>query len=129
VQTEALRNLRTMRQVASSLEVAKRQKVRVTNMLAKPEDIPDSPEPKFDRNLAHTLARENRRAASYEASVEKSRQRLLKLRSNLADVIRRNKALMDLRYNIQEARSKPGKTEPSPAPKPKSKFREIELGY
>ncbi len=129
--TEALRNLRTMRQVKSSLEVAKQQKIKATNLLGKEDNASDCPEPPFDRNLEQTLTKEKRRALAYEASIEKSRKRLLKLRDNLATVIRRNRALMDLRRDYQEARW--GKTKPEPnlvaQSRQQGKFREVEFKY
>ena len=122
------RTLRSMRNLKSGLDVAKGQKARTTNSLGN-EDVPAQPEASFDRGLAQILTKEQRRAAAFEASVEKSRQRLLKVKDKLATVIRRNQTLMDLRHDIQAARSEKGKPPSVPAQKQESEFREVEFKY
>jgi hypothetical protein len=106
MESEALRNIRTMRQVKSSLEVARNQRVKTTNSLAKTtEEI---------RRLAsidicnsqtvQILAKEKTRANKFEASAEISRQKLLKSREKIASLINRNRALTRLRHEIQQDR-------------------------
>ncbi len=101
--SEALRNIRTMRQVKSSLDVVGNQKVKTTNCLSRTRDQIEELESIVDGRAAQILAKERTRSAAYEASVEKSRQRLLKSREKLAAIINRNLALTKLRHELQQA--------------------------
>jgi hypothetical protein len=137
MKSEALRNIRTMRQVKTSLEVAGRQKIKTTNSLSKtPEEIEHLESAGRDSEpTLQVLAKEKARAAKFEASADRSRQKLLKSRENLARVINRNRALTDLRHQIQQERDQK-KESPSLA-KPLAKaensnygnLRGIELKY
>jgi len=106
MESEALRNIRTMRQVKSSLEVARKQRVKTTNSLSKTTEESEHLESIGIDNsqTAQILAKEKARAAKFEASVERSRQKLLKSREKLATVINRNRALTQLRHEIQQDR-------------------------
>ena len=106
MESEALRNIRTMRQVKSSLEVARKQRVKTTNSLSKTTEESEHLESIGIDNsqTAQILAKEKARAAKFEASVERSRQKLFKSREKLAAVINRNRALTQLRHEIQQDR-------------------------
>jgi LPS O-antigen subunit length determinant protein (WzzB/FepE family) len=102
--SEALRNIRTVRQVNTSLEVSDRRRPRTTNSLSKTAEETAHLESLGDRRLEQVLARERQRSAALEASVEKSRRRLLRSREKLAVTINRNRALTALRHELQRAR-------------------------
>jgi hypothetical protein len=106
MESEALRNIRTMRQVKSSLEVARKQRVKTTNSLSKRAEESEHLESLGlgSSQTAQILAKEKARAAKFEASVERSRQKLFKSREKLAAVINRNRALTQLRLEIQQDR-------------------------
>jgi hypothetical protein len=106
MESETLHNIRTMRQVKTSLEVASKQRFKTTNSLSKTaefiehlESIGTDSEPTLQ-----VLAREKVRAAKFEASADRSRRKLLKSREKLAGVINRNRALTRLRHEIQQNR-------------------------
>ena len=106
MESETLRNIRTMRQVKSSLEVARKQRVKTTNSLFKTREESEHLE-SIGIDILQTrqiLAREKARAAKFEASVERSRQKMHKCREKLAAVINRNRALTQLRHEIQQDR-------------------------
>ncbi len=134
---EALRNIRTMRQVKSSLEVARNQRIKTTNSLSKTTEESEHLE-SIGIDIIQTrqiLAKEKARAAKFEASVERSRQKMLKCREKLAGIINRNRALTKLRHEIQQERDQ--KKEPPSLSKPLVKrensnygsLRGIELKY
>ncbi|MBI3931602.1 MAG: hypothetical protein HY325_06220 [Chloroflexi bacterium] len=102
--SEALKNIRTMRQVKTSLDLAKNQRVRTTNSLSRTEEEADYLLSLTDRRTGQLLAKETKRLAAMEASVDKSRGRVLKAREKLATTINRNRALTELRYQLQRAR-------------------------
>jgi hypothetical protein len=106
MESEALRNIRTMRQVKTSLEVARNQRIKTTSSLSKTTEERERLESLgIDNSLtAQILAKEKTRAAKFEASVERSRQKLLKSREKMASLINRNRALTRLRHGIQQDR-------------------------
>jgi hypothetical protein len=104
ISSEALRRVRTMRQVPTSLEASDRRRPRTTNSLSKTAEELAALDSLTDRRLQQVLNRERRRAAALEASVEKSRRRLLKSRGKLAATVNRNRALTMLRHELQRAR-------------------------
>jgi hypothetical protein len=108
MKSETLRNIRTMRQVKSSLEVARNQKFKTTSSLSKtPEEIENLNSIGLtDNQTAQILAREKARAAKFEASVERSQQKLLNSRKKLAVLVNRNRALTTLRHEIQHERDR-----------------------
>jgi hypothetical protein len=137
MESETLRHIRTMRQIKTSLDVAGHQKIKTTNSLYKqPEEIERLASAGLnDGQTALVLAGEKARAAKFEASAERSRGKLLKSREKMARLIARNRALTELRHQIQQERD--GKHESNllaghlPVP-PKSKYgrlRQIELKY
>ncbi len=137
MESEALRNIRTMRQVKSSLEVARNQRVKTTNSLSKTTVEIEHLESTgiCNSQTAQILAKEKTRAAKFEASVERSRQKLLKSREKMASLINRNRALTNLRHEIQRDRDQ--KKESPPLPKPlikreiskRGSLHEVELKY
>lgn len=106
MESESLRNIRTMRQVKTSLEVAGNQRIRTTGSLSKTTQERERLESIGVENslTLQILAKEKARAAKFEASVERSRQKLLKSREKLAGIINRNRALNNLRHEIQQGR-------------------------
>jgi len=106
MESEALRNIRTLRQVKSSLEVAGKQRIKTTNSLFKTSEETEHLESIGLDSLqtAQVLAKEKARAAKLEASRERSRQKLLKSRDKIACLVNRNRALTTLRHQIQQDR-------------------------
>jgi len=105
MQSEALRNIRTMRQVRTSPDVARNRKLRTTNSLSKTKEEVVSLESLADGcRLAQVLRNERQRSKAHEAAVNKSQQRLLRARGKLAATINKNRALTELRHDLQRAR-------------------------
>jgi LPS O-antigen subunit length determinant protein (WzzB/FepE family) len=102
--SEALRNVRTMRQVKTSLDLARDQRVKTTNSLSKTKEEETYLQTLSDRQLEQILAKERKRSAAMEAAVDKSRQRLIRAREKLAATINKNRALTELRHELQRAR-------------------------
>ena len=102
--SESLRNIRTMRQVKASLDLAKNQRVKTTNSLSKTEEEVAHLQILSDRQIEQILAEEMKRSAATEAAVDKSRRRLIKAREKLAATINKNRALTELRHELQQAR-------------------------
>ncbi|MBI4302920.1 MAG: hypothetical protein HY665_01075 [Chloroflexi bacterium] len=132
--SEALRNIRTMRQVKTRLDIARTQKTKTTNYLSRTKEEIERLEAISSGRTAQVLAKERVRSAAYDASVEKSRQRLLKSREKLANIINRNRALTQLRHELQQARWQKVDQPPSAMPTAKGEtshagLRETELKY
>ena len=130
--SEALRNIRTMRQVMTSLDLAQNRRVKTTNSLSRTEEETAYLLSLTDRQAGQILAKEVKRFAAMEASVDKSRRRLLKAREKLAATINRNRALTELRYQLQRARWE--KSVPAPIieqepPTGSGNLTRIELNY
>jgi hypothetical protein len=102
--SEALRNVRTMRQVKTSLDLARSQRFKTTNSLSTTEEEAAYLLSLSDPQAGQILAKERKRSAAMEASISKSRGRVLKAREKLAATINRNRALTELRYELQRAR-------------------------
>ena len=102
--SEALRNIRTMRQVKTSLDIAKNQRVKTTNSLSRTAEEVAHLQILSDRQIEQILAKERKRSAAMEAAVDKSRRRLIKAREKLAATINKNRALTELRHELQRAR-------------------------
>jgi hypothetical protein len=131
MKSEALRNVRTMRQVKTSLDVLGKQKPRTTNSLSKTREEVERLESMADRQLEQVLTKEKARFAALDASVERSRQHVIKSREKLAATINKNRALTELRHELQQARWEgrdpaPPKAEP---PAAEQGLRQIELKY
>jgi hypothetical protein len=116
MKSETLRNIKTMRQVKTSLEVARHHELKTTNKLYKTaEEIEELESMSLeDKQIAQILAREKARAAKFEASVDKSQRKLLASRKKLAVVINRNRALTELRHEIQMQRDQMKNPQPNP---------------
>lgn len=104
MQSEALRNIRTMRQVKTSLDLARSQKVKTTGSLSKTEEEAARLLSLNDPQARQILAKERKRFATHEAAVDKSRQRLLRAREKLAATVNKNRALTELRHELQQSR-------------------------
>jgi hypothetical protein len=106
MESETLHNIRTMRQVKSSLEVAAKQRIKATNSLSKTAESIEYLESIGSNSTvtSQVLAREKARAAKFEASVERSRRKLLRSRIKIAGLVNRNRALTRLRHEIQQER-------------------------
>jgi hypothetical protein len=129
--SEALRNLRTMRQIKVGLDLIRKQKIRTTNSLSKTcievQHLQSLTDPKTER----VLEREKRRFFAQQLSIDKSRQRVLRARDKLAATINRNRALIELRHDLQRGRWERRdhavpKTEPVTA---EHKLHRVELKY
>ncbi len=131
MQSEALRNIKTMRQVKISLDVARSQKPRTTNSLSKTKEEIERLESLKDNRLEQVLQGEKRRFAAHEASFEKSRQRVLRARDKLAMTVNKNRALTELRHELQQARWAGNDPPPPKAelPAPEPNLRQVELRY
>jgi predicted nucleic acid-binding Zn-ribbon protein len=131
MKSEALRNVRTMRQIKTALDVARGQKLRTTNSLSKTREEVEYLESLTDRRLEQVLEKERRRFAAQEAAIGKSRQRVLRAREKLATTVNKNRALTELRRELQQARRE-GNDPVAPKvemPAPESSLRQIELRY
>jgi len=132
VESETLRNIRTMRHIKTSLDVAREWKVRTTNSLSKTKEEIERLGSIEHPRLNQLLTKEKKRFADFDASVKKSKQRILQSRERLAGIINKNHALTRLRHQLQQAR---WMNEPdSPLSKIKlnphnERFREVELHY
>jgi hypothetical protein len=103
--SEALRNIRTMRQVKTNLDLRSRR-VKTTNSLSRAEGEAAHLLSLSDPQVGRLLAKERRRSAAMEASIDKSRRRLIKAREKLAATINKNRALTELRHELQQSRFK-----------------------
>ena len=132
MRSEALRNIGTMRQITTTLDIARNRKLKTTNSLSRTKEETERLESLTDRRLEQVLEKEKRRFAAQETSVNKSRQRVLRSRNKLAATINRNRALTELRYQMQYARWQ-GKTSSVPlkshTPDGEPALRQIEVTY
>jgi hypothetical protein len=131
MKSEALRNIRTMSQVKTSLDVARNQRPRTANSLSKTSGEIEYLESLTDRRLEQVLGKERMRFTAQEASINKSRQRVLRAREKLAMTVNRNRALTELRHELQQARRE-GKDPVAPkaeTPASEQNLRQIELRY
>lgn len=131
MKSEALRNIRTMREVKISLDVARGQRLRTTNSLSKTKDEVEYLESLTDRRLEQVLEKERRRFGVQEASVNKSRQRVLRAREKLAMTVNKNRALTELRRKLQQTRWEGNDLVASKAETlvTEPKVRQVELKY
>jgi t-SNARE complex subunit (syntaxin) len=138
MKSEALRNIKTMRQVKSSLDVARNQRSRTTNSLSKTSEEIERLESLMDPRQDQVMKKEIKRFATQQASINKSRQRVLKSREKLAMTLNRNRALTELRQKLQytiweEPAPAAPKAEKAPAkPNPRqveNGFNHVELKY
>lgn len=131
MESEALRKIRTMRQVKTSLDVARKQRLRTTNSLSKTSEEIEHLEPLIDTRTKQTLEKERKRFAAQEAAVDKLRQRVLKSRKKLATTINKNRALTELRHELQRARWEGGDPALPKAeqPTPEQNLRQMEVRY
>jgi hypothetical protein len=117
MQSEALRNIQTMRQIKTGHDLARSRRARTTNSLSRTKEEAAHLLSLTDRRVEQILARETKRFAAMDASIEKSRGRVLRAREKLAATINRNRALTELRYELQRARwEKEGLVSPKEEP-------------
>ncbi len=131
MKSEALRNVRTMREVKSSLDIARGQRLRTTNSLSKTREEVEALGSLTDRRLEQVLGKEQRRFAAQEASINKSRQRVLRAREKLAMTVNKNRSLTELRRKLQQTRWE-GNDPVAPKaemPAPEPNLRQVELKY
>jgi hypothetical protein len=114
--SEALRNIKTMRQVRSSLDIVRRQRIRTTNSLSKSEDEASPLLNLSDPKVKQTLEKEAKRFAAREESFNRSRRRILAAREKLAVTINVNRALTQRRLELQQARLEGKNPIPEKAP-------------
>ena len=131
MKSEALRVIKTMHQINTGLDMVKNRKIRSTNSLSRSREELEHVELLTDRRLGQVLVKERARFATFDASVNKSRQRLIKSRERLAATINRNRALIQLRHELQRARWEgndpaPLRTEQSYS---QQKLHQMELRY
>jgi predicted nucleic acid-binding Zn-ribbon protein len=131
MQSEALRNVRTMRQVKTSLDLANNQRVKTTSSLSRTDEEVAYLKSLADGQVGQILSKENKRFAAMAASIDKSRQRLLRAREKLAATINKNRALTELRHELQQSRFEGKNPVPSKAeiPTRKPKLHQVELKY
>lgn len=131
MKSEALRNIKTTRQINTGLDMVKNRKIRTTNSLSRPREELEHLELLTDRRLGQVLAKERARFATFDASVKKSRQRLIKSRDRLAATINKNRALTNLRRELQRARWEGNDPAPSRTGQSSSQhnLRQMELKY
>jgi hypothetical protein len=131
MKSEALRNIRTMRQVKTSLDVTRSQRFKTTNALSKTREEIEYLKSLTDPRLEQILERERRRSMAQDAAVKRILQRLLNAREKLAMTINKNRALAELRRELQQARreGKDPKTPKARMTTPEQNLRQIELRY
>lgn len=131
MESEALRKIRTMRQIKTSLDVARSQKLRTTNSLSKTKKEIEHLESLTDSQLEQVMERERKHFIALDASVEKSKERVIKSREKLAATINKNRTLTELRHELQRARWE-GRDPMLPKveqPNPEQNLRQMELRY
>ena len=101
MRSEALRSIRTMRQVKTGMDVLRSQRPRTTNSLSKTSGEIEYLESLTDPRLELVLEKERKRFAAQEGVVNRSRQRMIRAREKLAATINKNHALMELRHELQ----------------------------
>jgi hypothetical protein len=131
MESEALRKLRTMRDVRTIRDIARGEKIRTTNSLSKTREEVGHLEFQTDRRLPQVLREERKRFAAREAAAERSRQRIRRFREKLAAIINRNRSLMRLRDELQRAHFDPANPEPPGVERSTSwpDLRKMELRY
>ncbi len=102
MKSESLRGLKTARHIKSGLDLVRDRRIKTTNSLHKAPQELEMVLPE-GRALEGMLEKERRRFASQMAAVERSREGMLKLQQKLALTINRNKALMEVRRELQRA--------------------------
>ena len=102
MESEALRNVRTMRQIKTSLDLARDSRLRTTNSLSKTREEIEYLKSVADPRLKQALSREVTRATTQQAAIRRTQQRVLKAREKLAMTVNRNRALIALRREFQQ---------------------------
>jgi hypothetical protein len=131
MESEALRNVRTMRQLKTGLDIARSQKLRTTNAVSKTMEEVKHLESLADRQLKQILSKEKNRFMAREAVVNRLRKQVLRSREKLAITINRNRALTELRHKLQQAHwGRKGLAVPATEPTAaKQGLHQVELKY
>ncbi len=132
--SEALRKIRTTRQIKPSLELARGSKLRTTNSLSKtPEELHYLESVSLSESqLKQFLDKEKERFAKQEAAHDRIRQKMLKLRDKLAVTINRNRAFTEIRYQLQQQRYQQKNVDPQSIKtkiNPDCSLRHIDIHY
>lgn len=128
--SEALRNLRTMRQIRVSLDLARRQKIKTTNSLSKTCIEAQNLQILTDPKTTQILEKEKRRFIAQQTSIDKSRRRVLRARNKLAATINRNRALIELRHDLQRGLwERRDHAVPKAEPVTEHELHQVELKY
>jgi hypothetical protein len=131
MKSEALRNIRTIRQVKTSLDVTRSEKLRTTNSLSKTREEIEYLKSVTDPRLEQVLEKERGRSVAQQAAIRRTQQRVLRAREKLAMTINKNRALIELRRELQQARWE-GKDPVAPKaemPASEQNLHQIELRY
>ncbi|MBI4296131.1 MAG: hypothetical protein HY667_03325 [Chloroflexi bacterium] len=129
MKSEALRNIKTMRQVKTSLEVAREQRFKTTNCLSRTRDEIEHTESLTDHRLGQVMAKEKRRFAVNEAAISKWRQRVLISREKLSLTLNKNRALTQLRHQLQRSRWENDDTTTPKTQTPRQRNHQVEFRY
>ncbi|MBX6377287.1 MAG: hypothetical protein IRY95_01955 [Clostridia bacterium] len=96
--SESLWRLRTLRDVRTGLDVARRQRVRTLNSLSGTEAAISA---SIDhRHLAAALAADRRRRQTQMESLARSRRKVEVIRSHLKGMVETNRRLMEQRWAL-----------------------------
>lgn len=97
-----IKRIRTMRDIKSSLDISRRVSyVGEDQLYRELTDLENSPEEAL--KLKVMIRKERIRFATQMASVERSREGMLKMQKKLAGIIKRNRELMRVRRELQES--------------------------
>lgn len=129
MKSESLKHVRTMRDLVNSLEVCLKRRVATHNSLSSDESVKELvSEESLGREDKLVLEKERRRLRDFYNKVEKSQNRLLQLRGKMAHVIRKNKALMKTRKELQDE-IRPVKHEPKKPVKKRAMSKNQDFEY
>jgi len=132
MKSEALQNIKTMRSIKTSSEVLRARTVKTTNSLSKAEEEENPVLTMQDSALKQKIAQEKAHLDRFDRSVENSRKNILKSREKLAATIARNKALTEVRHELQRSRweeKDPPMEEQTKGYPRKDSINKIELEY
>ncbi len=103
MKSESLKHVRTMRDIVSVHKIYTTRKMRTHNSLSSDESVEALlSDETLNREDKLLVQKEKQKLRSFYEKVERSQGRLLQLRGKIAHQIRRNKALMKIRRELQE---------------------------
>jgi hypothetical protein len=103
MKSETLRNIRTLRQIKTSGDIWNERCPKTTNRNTRTEKEIKYLESLEDPYTKQILEAERQRLKAYKHAISKSQERILKVREKLARIINRNRAITQLRKNIQQS--------------------------